>query len=221
MHTKRLAAAGFAMVVALAACSAPGGSNEPSGGGNGSPPYNDDDGHLHGPGGPVFMGRGGECTAERNHCQRDPAWFAVGNLVAGKLYRAVPVFEYNGKWHNWRGKEEDYARLLRTKVGTKDTLLPGQPVVWFVDESSKKFVDTEYSVEFTMFDKVVTKGDGQAPIYKTLTEETGEGIKGEIKWNFTKFLVNPQGHVIARFEPPVRPLDPQIVAAIEHVLPGA
>jgi len=38
MHTKRLAAAGFAMVVALAACSAPGGSNEPSGGGNGSPP---------------------------------------------------------------------------------------------------------------------------------------------------------------------------------------
>jgi glutathione peroxidase len=85
----------------------------------------------------------------------------------------------------------------------------------------RTFVDTEYSVEFPMFDKVVTKGEGQAPIYKTLTEETGEGIKGEIKWNFTKFLVNPQGHVIARFEPPVRPLDPQIVAAIEHVLPGA
>ena len=38
MHTKRLAAAGFAMVVALAACSAPGGSNAPSGGGNGSQP---------------------------------------------------------------------------------------------------------------------------------------------------------------------------------------
>jgi glutathione peroxidase len=85
----------------------------------------------------------------------------------------------------------------------------------------RKFVDTEYSVEFTMFDKVATKGEGQAPIYKTLTEETGEGIKGEIKWNFTKFLVDPQGRVIQRFEPPVGPLDPQIVAAIEHVLPGA
>jgi glutathione peroxidase len=85
----------------------------------------------------------------------------------------------------------------------------------------RTFVDKEFSVEFTMFDKVVTKGEGQAPIYKTLTEETGEGIKGEIKWNFTKFLVDPQGRVIQRFEPPVGPLDPQIVAAIEHVLPGA
>lgn len=85
----------------------------------------------------------------------------------------------------------------------------------------RTFVDAQYSVEFTMFDKVVTKGDGKAPIYKTLTEETGEGIKGEINWNFTKFLVDPQGRVIARFEPPVGPLDPQIVAAIEHVLPGA
>jgi glutathione peroxidase len=85
----------------------------------------------------------------------------------------------------------------------------------------RKFVDTEYSVEFTMFDKVVTKGDGKAPLYKTLTEETGEGIKGELAWNFTKFLVDPQGRVIQRFEPPVRPLDPQVVAAIEHVLPGA
>jgi glutathione peroxidase len=85
----------------------------------------------------------------------------------------------------------------------------------------RTFVDTEYSVEFTMFDKVVTKGDGKAPIYKTLTEETGEGIKGEINWNFTKFLVDTQGRVIQRFEPPVGPLDPQIVAAIEHVLPGA
>jgi glutathione peroxidase len=85
----------------------------------------------------------------------------------------------------------------------------------------RTFVDTEFSVEFTMFDKIVTKGEGQAPIYKTLTEETGEGIKGEINWNFTKFLVDPQGRVIQRFEPPVRPLDPQLVAAIEHVLPGA
>jgi glutathione peroxidase len=85
----------------------------------------------------------------------------------------------------------------------------------------RTFVDKEFSVEFTMFDKVVTKGDGKAPIYKTLTEETGDGIKGEINWNFTKFLVDPQGRVIQRFEPPVKPLDPQIVAAIEHVLPGA
>jgi glutathione peroxidase len=85
----------------------------------------------------------------------------------------------------------------------------------------RTFVDKEFAVEFTMFDKVVTKGDGIAPIYKTLTEETGEGIRGQLKWNFTKFLVDPQGRVIQRFEPAVGPLDPQLVAAIEHVLPGA
>lgn len=91
---------------------------------------------------------------------------------------------------------------------------PGTP------QEIRAFVDTEYSVEFTMFDKVATKGDAKAPLYKTLTEETGDGIKGELAWNFTKFLVDPQGRVIQRFEPPVRPLDPTIVAAIEHALPN-
>jgi glutathione peroxidase len=85
----------------------------------------------------------------------------------------------------------------------------------------RAFVDAEFSVEFTMFDKVVTKGDAKAPLYKTLTEQTGEGIKGELAWNFTNFLVDPQGRVIQRFEPPVRPMDPQVIAAIEHLLRGA
>jgi glutathione peroxidase len=92
---------------------------------------------------------------------------------------------------------------------------PGTP------EQIRAFVDKQYSVEFEMFDKVVTKGDGQAPLYKTLTEETAEGIKGEVKWNFTKFLVDPQGHVVQRFESAVSPSDPQVTAAIEKVLPKA
>lgn len=77
----------------------------------------------------------------------------------------------------------------------------------------------EFDVEFVMFDKVATKGPDQAPIYKTLTEDTGEGIKGEIAWNFTKFLVAPDGRVIRRFEPPVDPMDPELVAAVEAALP--
>jgi glutathione peroxidase len=92
---------------------------------------------------------------------------------------------------------------------------PGTP------EQIEAFVHSEYAVEFEMFDKVVTKGDDKHPLYRTLTEATGEGIKGEIAWNFTKFLVDPQGRVIRRFEPFVEPLDPELTAAIEHVLPGA
>lgn len=92
---------------------------------------------------------------------------------------------------------------------------PGTP------EQIREFVDGKFDVEFEMFDKVVIKGEDKAPLYRTLTEETGEGIKGEVKWNFTKFLVDPQGRVVARFEPPVKPMDAELIAAIEHALPGA
>lgn len=150
-------------------------------GGNGAPPYIDDEGHLHGPGGPIFMGRGDECNEQRNHCLREPVWFAVGNLVAGKLYRAVPIFEYESKWYNWRGKEEDFAMRLRTKVGTRETLKAGDPVIWFIDENaSKKFVDNEYDaltssrweagvIESVGADKIRVKGwtYGAVPIETT------------------------------------------------------
>lgn len=114
-------------------------------GGDGSPAHRDEEGRIRGPGGPVFMGRGDECNAERDHCLREGVWFAVGNLVAGKLYRAVPVFEFEDKWYNWRGKEESFAMRFKTKVGTRQTLHAGDPVIWFIDENaSKKFVDNEY-----------------------------------------------------------------------------
>uniref|UniRef100_UPI00358F5573 glutathione peroxidase n=1 Tax=Enhygromyxa salina TaxID=215803 RepID=UPI00358F5573 len=92
---------------------------------------------------------------------------------------------------------------------------PGTP------EQIDAFVHSEYAVEFELFDKVVTTGADKDPVYRTLTEETGEGIKGEVTWNFTKFLVDPQGRVVRRFEPPVKPTDPEVIAAIEQVLPGA
>jgi len=90
---------------------------------------------------------------------------------------------------------------------------PGTP------EEIRKFVDSKFDVEFEMFDKVVIKGDDKSPLYKTLTEETPDGIKGDVQWNFTKFLVDPQGHVVQRFESAVSPTDPEVTAAIEKVLP--
>ncbi len=88
-------------------------------------------------------------------------------------------------------------------------------------EQIRTFVDGEYQVEFEMFDKVHAKGGEISPLYKTLSEQTGEGIKGEVKWNFTKFLVDPQGKVVARFEPDTKPTDDEVIAAIERVLPAS
>jgi glutathione peroxidase len=80
------------------------------------------------------------------------------------------------------------------------------------------FCKKNYGVTFPMMAKVHTKGDGQAPVYKTLTEDTPEDIRGEVRWNFTKFLVAPDGRVVARFESKVEPMDEQITSAIEPYL---
>lgn len=85
----------------------------------------------------------------------------------------------------------------------------------------KEFVASKFAVDFPMMNKVHAKGPEIAPIYKTLTEETPEGIRGEVKWNFTKFLIDPSGHVVARFESAVDPLAPEVTGAIEKVLPAA
>lgn len=83
----------------------------------------------------------------------------------------------------------------------------------------KTFCKVNYGVNFPLFAKVHAKGEGIAPLYKTLTEETPEGISGPIRWNFTKFLVNPEGEVVARFETKVAPLSESVTTAIEGVLP--
>jgi glutathione peroxidase len=83
----------------------------------------------------------------------------------------------------------------------------------------KEFVTSKFAVDFPMMNKVHAKGPEIAPLYKTLTEETAEGIRGEVKWNFTKFLVDPEGRVVARFEPKVDPLADEVTSAIEKLLP--
>ena len=83
------------------------------------------------------------------------------------------------------------------------------------------FCRKNYGVSFPMMAKVHAKGPEIAPIYRTLTEQTAEDIRGEIKWNFTKFLVDADGHVVARFGSSVEPEDPALVAAIEKLLPQA
>lgn len=80
------------------------------------------------------------------------------------------------------------------------------------------FCNTQYGVTFPMFAKVHARGEDKAPLYKALTEETDEGIAGEVRWNFTKFLVSPGGQVVQRFEPGVKPLDAALVAAVEAQL---
>ena len=86
------------------------------------------------------------------------------------------------------------------------------------NEEIKTFCTRKYNVTFPMYSKISVKGDDQAPLYAYLTKETGAGIAGEIKWNFTKFLVDRDGKVVQRFEPAVTPDSKEVTAAIEKQL---
>jgi len=83
----------------------------------------------------------------------------------------------------------------------------------------KVFCSTNYNVTFPMFSKIVVKGKGIHPLYEFLTgRETDPKFAGAIPWNFTKFLVNRKGEVIARFQPGDEPESEKVTGAIEGAL---
>src|SRR6202140_3309198 len=87
------------------------------------------------------------------------------------------------------------------------------------NQEIKTFCQSKYNVKFPMMSKVSVKGDDQTPLYQFLTDKSANPkTGGDIKWNFTKFLIGPDGHVITRFEPDVPPDAPQVTAAIEKAL---
>jgi glutathione peroxidase len=82
----------------------------------------------------------------------------------------------------------------------------------------KTFCSRTYNVTFPMYSKISVKGDDQAPLYKYLTKDTPAPISGDIKWNFTKFLVDRNGKVVQRFESAVTPDSPEVTSAVEKLL---
>jgi len=85
----------------------------------------------------------------------------------------------------------------------------------------QEFCSATYGVSFPLFEKIEVNGPGRHPVYEELTAAPdADGEAGDIQWNFEKFLVGPDGAVIARFRPRTDPEDPDLVAAIEANLPG-
>ena len=85
-------------------------------------------------------------------------------------------------------------------------------------EEIQTFCSATYGVTFPLFEKIDVNGDARSPIYELLTATTdAEGYSGDIRWNFEKFLVGPDGSV-TRFAPQVTPEDPTLLVAIESAL---
>ena len=84
------------------------------------------------------------------------------------------------------------------------------------NDEIKTFCSSKYSVTFPMYAKISVKGADIHPLYQFLT--TNPATAGDVKWNFTKFLVGKDGKVIARFESAVTPESPEVTNAIEKAL---
>ena len=81
-------------------------------------------------------------------------------------------------------------------------------------EEIKDFCSSKFGVEFEIFDKVNAKGSTTEP-YTTLNRSEPSG---DVEWNFEKFLIGKDSKVIARFKPSVKPLEENLIAAIEVAL---
>ncbi|GAB2026260.1 glutathione peroxidase [Lactovum odontotermitis] len=76
----------------------------------------------------------------------------------------------------------------------------------------EEFCQLNYGVTFTMFQKIEVNGANAHPLYKFLKKEKSGLVGGTIKWNFTKFLIDREGNVVARFASAIKPeeLKPEI-----------
>jgi glutathione peroxidase len=87
------------------------------------------------------------------------------------------------------------------------------------NQEIKTFCTAKYNVTFPMMAKVSVKGKDIAPLYQFLTDKNANPqTGGEIGWNFTKFLIGPDGQVIARFDSAVTPDSKEVTSAIEKAL---
>ncbi|MHB1929532.1 MAG: glutathione peroxidase, partial [Acidimicrobiales bacterium] len=101
---------------------------------------------------------------------------------------------------------------LHERFGPKGFTVLGVPCNQFggqepgTSEEIATFCSTTYGVTFPMTEKVEVNGPGRHPLYAELTEvPDGSGEAGDITWNFEKFLVAPDGEVVARFRPRADP----------------
>ena len=138
--------------------------------------------------------------------------------LKGKVVMIINVASKCGFTPQYDGLEKTYE-----KYKEQGFVIVGFPANNFksqepgTNEEIKQFCTSKYNVTFPMMSKISVKGDDQHPLYKLLTQDTGD-FKGDIGWNFTKFLVDRNGQIYARFPSKTTPQDPQVTEAIQKGL---
>lgn len=138
----------------------------------------------------------------------------------GKVVMLVNVASRCGYTPQYEGLESLYE-----KYKSQGFVIVGIPANNFMSQEPgtnseiKTFCQRKYNVQFPMMAKVSVAGTDKTPLYRYLTsEEKNPKTGGEIKWNFTKFLVDRDGKIVARFEPATTPDDPAVKSAVTQAL---
>jgi glutathione peroxidase len=127
------------------------------------------------------------------------------------------------------GLTPQYAALeqLARDYGDRGLTVLGVPCNQFMGqepgtaEEIQTFCSTAYGVTFPLLAKTDVNGPDRHPLYAELTKTPDAGGEaGDVQWNFEKFLIAPGGKVVNRFRPRTVPDAPEIIAAIESVLPN-
>ena len=148
-----------------------------------------------------------------------------GQPVSLKAYKGKVVLLVNVA--SKCGFTPQYAGLeaLYEKYKDRGLVIIGVPANNFAqqepgtNEEIKTFCSRKYNVTFPMMAKVSVLGEDETPLYRSLTDKTADPkFGGDIKWNFTKFLFDRNGNLVARFEPPVTPDSKEIQSAVETAL---
>ena len=136
----------------------------------------------------------------------------------GKVMLIVNVASKCGFTPQYEGLEAAYE-----KYKDQGFVIVGFPANNFMaqepgtNEEIKTFCSTKYNVKFPLYSKISVKGEDKAPLYQFLTDSNANPkTGGEIKWNFTKFLINREGVPVKRFGPSTSPakMETDIVAIL-------
>jgi len=142
------------------------------------------------------------------------------NAYKGKVVMIINVASKCGYTPQYKGLE-----ALYEKYKDKGFVILGFPANNFKSQEPgtnaeiKEFCTSKFAVTFPLFSKISVKGDDQAPLYKYLTAlDVKPKGKGDVSWNFEKFLVDKDGKVIGRYKSAVTPEDKDLLATIEAAL---